>query len=96
MGDVFAPAAGDGVHRDDRRGAADGGAGGDVWLLISSAGAQAAMQMQLVPTYAELPPGKAGLVAGGQGYLELAMYRASAAEKLKLKAGDLIHLGIGV
>ena len=71
-------------------------AGGDVWLLISSAGAQAAMQMQLVPTYAELPPGKAGLVAGGQGYLELAMYRASAAEKLKLKAGDLIHLGIGV
>ena len=70
--------------------------GGDIWLLLSSAGAQAAMQMQLAPTYAELPPGKAGLVAGGQGYLELAMYRASAAEKLRLKAGDLIHLGVGV
>ncbi len=70
-------------------------AGGDIWLLISSAGAQAALQLKLVPTYAELPPGKAGLVAGGQGYLELAMCRASAATELSLKAGDLIHLGLG-
>ena len=70
-------------------------AGGDIWLLISSAGAQAALQLKLVPTYAELPPGKAGLVAGGQGYLELAMYRASAAAELCLKAGDLVHLGLG-
>lgn len=69
-------------------------AGADVWLKISSAGAQASLQLKLVGTYAELPLGKVGLVAGGQGYLELAMCRASAAVELSLNAGDLVHLGI--
>ncbi len=69
-------------------------AAGDVWLKISSAGAQAALQLKLAGTYAELPLGKVGLVAGGQGYLELAMCRASAAVELSLNAGDLVHLGI--
>ena len=66
----------------------------DVWLVISSAGAQAALQLKVAPAYAELPPGKVGLVPGGQGYLELAMYRASAAAELRLKAGDMVHLGV--
>ena len=69
-------------------------AAADVWLVIDSAGAQAAMQLRIAPAYAELLPGKVGLVPGGQGYLELAMYRASAADKLGLKAGDMVHLGI--
>ncbi len=66
----------------------------DIWLVIPSAGARAALQLKLVPAYADLPPGKVGLVTGGQGYLELAMYRASAASELGLKAGDLINLGL--
>ena len=69
-------------------------AASDVWLMISSAGAKAALQLKVAPAYAELPPGKAGLVPGGQGYLELAMYCASAAAELRLKTGDIVHLGI--
>ena len=69
-------------------------AAADVWLMISSAGAQAALQLNVAPAYVELPPGKPGLVPGGQGYLELAMYRASAADELRLKTGDMVHLGI--
>ncbi len=68
-------------------------AAGDVWLMMPSAGAQAALQLQLALAYAELPPGKVGLVPGGQGYLELGMYQASAAAELSLKIGDLVQLG---
>ena len=66
---------------------------GDVWLKIESAGAQAALQLNMISTYAEIPPGKVGLLPGGQGYLELAMYRASAAAELLLKTGSLVHMG---
>lgn len=78
----------------DNRGWLKTMAASDVWLMISSAGAQASLQLKLAATYADLPLGKVGLIAGGQGYLELAMCRASAAAELSLHAGDLVQLGV--
>ncbi len=47
-----------------------------------------------VTAYAALAPGELGLVAGSQGYFELAMNRISAAETLGLASGDVIILGL--
>ena len=38
-------------------------------------------------TYAQLPPGRIGLIPGSQGVMELAMNQASYARALNLKAG---------
>lgn len=43
-------------------------------------------------TYAELPSGAVGLLAGSQGFLELAANKASAAEILGLRRGDALRL----
>jgi S-adenosylmethionine hydrolase len=45
-------------------------------------------------TYAAIPPGAIGLLAGSQGYLELAAPCASAAVALGLAAGDRIVLDV--
>ncbi|NMC50151.1 MAG: SAM-dependent chlorinase/fluorinase [Desulfovibrio sp.] len=47
-----------------------------------------------VTAYAALAPGELGLLAGSQGYFELAMNRISAAETLGLASGDGIILGL--
>lgn len=67
----------------------------DLWLVMSSAGAQAALPITQAATYAQLLPGKVGIIPGGQGFLELALNQSSAARELNLKPGDLIRLGIG-
>jgi S-adenosylmethionine hydrolase len=48
-----------------------------------------------VETYAGLAPGEVGLLAGSQGYAELAMNLASAAETLGVSSGDAIVLALG-
>ncbi|GAB7079171.1 SAM hydrolase/SAM-dependent halogenase family protein [Megalodesulfovibrio paquesii] len=49
--------------------------------------------LQLVRTYAELQdPATMGLLAGSQGYLELALDKASAAAQLGLRAGDFVRI----
>jgi len=45
-----------------------------------------------VQTYADLGPGEIGLLAGSQGFLELAANQASAAEALGLRRGDSLRL----
>ncbi len=45
-----------------------------------------------VSCYAELQSGAVGLIAGSQGFYELALYQGSAAEKLRFKAGDSLRL----
>ena len=45
-----------------------------------------------VRTYAELGPGEIGLLAGSQGFLELAANQTSAAEALGLRRGDSVRL----
>jgi S-adenosylmethionine hydrolase len=45
-----------------------------------------------VHTYADLGPGEIGLLAGSQGFLELAANQASAAEALGLRRGDAVRL----
>lgn len=47
-----------------------------------------------VSAYAGLAPGEVGLVAGSQGYFELAMNRISAAETLGLASGDEIAFSL--
>lgn len=69
--------------------------GRELWLVMSSAGAEAALPITSAETYAQLLPGKVGLIAGSQGFLELALNQASAAAELNLKPGDLLRLGIG-
>ncbi|WP_235619900.1 SAM hydrolase/SAM-dependent halogenase family protein [Megalodesulfovibrio gigas] len=50
----------------------------------------------LANTYAELAEGSPlGVLAGSQGYLELALSRASAARKLGLHPGDILTLAAG-
>ncbi|MCF8086360.1 MAG: SAM-dependent chlorinase/fluorinase [Desulfohalobiaceae bacterium] len=46
----------------------------------------------LVRAYNDIPPGSAGLLPGSQGYLELAVDRASCAERLGLESGDRVVL----
>ncbi len=48
--------------------------------------------VQQVHVYAELPPGAVGLLAGSQGYFELAANQASAAKALGLRRGDVLGL----
>ena len=48
--------------------------------------------VQPVHVYAELPPGAVGLLAGSQGYYELASNQASAAKALGLRRGDVLGL----
>lgn len=43
-------------------------------------------------TYAELPPGALGLLAGSQGFFEMAMDRESAARSTGLHPGDAVTL----
>jgi S-adenosylmethionine hydrolase len=43
-------------------------------------------------TYAELPAGAVGLLPGSQGFLELAVNQASAAEALGLRRGDCLRV----
>ena len=43
-------------------------------------------------SYADIAPESAGLIAGSQGYLELACNRASAAKFLGVKPGHTLHL----
>ncbi len=45
-----------------------------------------------VNTYADLGPGEIGLLAGSQGFLELAANQASSAEALGLRRGDAVRL----
>lgn len=42
--------------------------------------------------YAEAPPGELFLIAGSSGYLEISLYRASAAEALAVRAGAEVSL----
>jgi S-adenosyl-L-methionine hydrolase (adenosine-forming) len=43
-------------------------------------------------TYADLPAGAVGLLSGSQGFLELAVNQASAAEALGLRRGDSLRV----
>lgn len=43
--------------------------------------------------YADLAPGQLGLVAGSQGYLELCMNQASAADETGLAPGETVAIG---
>jgi S-adenosylmethionine hydrolase len=43
-------------------------------------------------TYADLPAGAVGLLPGSQGFLELAVNQASAAEALGLRRGDSLRV----
>lgn len=45
-----------------------------------------------VRTYADLPPGGLGLLAGSQGFLEIAANQDSAARRLDLSPGDVLTL----
>jgi len=45
-----------------------------------------------VRTYNDIAPGAVGILAGSQGYLELAMAGASASARLGLRGGDLVTL----
>ncbi|EFL50681.1 protein of unknown function DUF62 [Solidesulfovibrio fructosivorans JJ]] len=45
-----------------------------------------------VRTYNDIAPGAVGILAGSQGYLELAMAGASAAARLELRGGDPVIL----
>lgn len=45
-----------------------------------------------VRTYADLAPGEIGLLAGSQGFLELAVNQGSGAEALGLRRGDGVRL----
>jgi len=47
-----------------------------------------------VSTYAAIPAGAIGILAGSQGYLELAAPCASAAELLGLRAGDALRINL--
>ncbi len=42
--------------------------------------------------YAEAPPGELFLIAGSSGYLEISLYRASAAEVLAVRTGAAVSL----
>lgn len=48
--------------------------------------------LTIVRTYADLGRGEIGLLAGSQGFLELAVNQGSAAEALCLRRGDAIRL----
>lgn len=48
----------------------------------------AEMHVRLVQSYEDLGEDEIGLIAGSQGFVELSMNRASAAEQLFLSAGD--------
>jgi len=45
-----------------------------------------------VRIYSDLPPDTVGLLAGSQGFLELAVNQASGAEALGLRRGDMVRL----
>jgi len=47
------------------------------------------LSLSPVRTYADLGPGEVGILAGSQGYLELAVNGGSAAARLNLKTGDM-------
>ncbi|MDR3641811.1 MAG: SAM-dependent chlorinase/fluorinase [Humidesulfovibrio sp.] len=48
--------------------------------------------VRMAKTYAELPLGAVGLMAGSQGFYELASNQASAAQALGLRRGDALRL----
>lgn len=54
--------------------------------------APVARKLAAVVTYADIGPGEVGLLAGSQGYLELAMRGGSAAAALGLARGDVLEL----
>lgn len=56
------------------------------WRLVSG------HVVDVVGTYADIPPGQAGLIAGSQGVMELAMNQASCAQRLGLVPGDTVAL----
>ena len=59
------------------------------WLRMSWGQRRGVLPVQ---TYANLAPGEIGLLAGSQGFLELAANQASAAEALGLRRGDCLRL----
>jgi len=50
------------------------------------------MRIPLYPYYAQIPQNAAGVIAGSQGYLELACNCASAAKLLGLRPGHTLHV----
>lgn len=48
----------------------------------------ARLPLQRASTYCEIEPGQLGLIAGSQGFFELAMNMGSAADMLSLRPGD--------
>lgn len=52
----------------------------------------AGLSVATVRSYSSIPAGSAGILPGSQGYLELALDRASCAEHLGLKIGDRVVL----
>lgn len=52
------------------------------------------MDIDYAGTYAELPPETVGVLAGSQGYLELAVNQGSAATQLGLAVGDPVVLSL--
>jgi hypothetical protein len=52
----------------------------------------AAISVAAVRAYSAIPVGSAGILPGSQGYLELALDRASCADHLGLKIGDRVVL----
>ncbi|WP_031484545.1 SAM hydrolase/SAM-dependent halogenase family protein [Maridesulfovibrio frigidus] len=64
---------------------------------LSPRGAEArAGCVRRVSCYAELQSGAVGLIAGSQGFYELALYQGSVSDKLGYKAGDSIRLNWSV
>ena len=53
---------------------------------------QYGMNIPLYPFYAQIPQAAAGVIAGSQGYLELACNCASAAKFLGLRPGHTLHI----
>jgi len=49
-------------------------------------------EVRMVRTYADIPAGTVGLLAGSQGFFELAANQASAAVALGLRRGDALRL----
>jgi hypothetical protein len=49
-------------------------------------------ELEVIETYGQLLQNHVGLLAGSQGYLELAMNRRSAAKNLSLKIGSAVQL----
>ncbi len=64
-------------------------------MLDHCQGYLAGHPLRPVYAYAGLYPGELGILTGSQGYLELAMDRASAASKLQVGPGEEIKIKLG-